>query len=46
VDYLGEIILHVHGLRDRIHGLRFTHAPDVLRHFSARFEPVGGMLVH
>jgi tryptophanase len=46
VDYLGEIILHVNGLRDRIHGLRFTHAPDVLRHFSARFEPVGGTLVH
>lgn len=40
VDYLSEVILHVHGQRDRIRGLRFTHAPAVLRHFTARFEPV------
>lgn len=45
VDYLGEVILHVHALRARIRGLRFTAAPAVLRHFTARFEPVGGALL-
>lgn len=44
VDYLGEVILHVNGLRERLRGLRFVHAPEVLRHFTARFEPVGGAL--
>ncbi len=41
VDYLGEVILHVNAQRQRLRGLRFTHAPAVLRHFTARFEPVG-----
>ena len=45
VDYLGEVILHVNSLRDRLRGLRFTHAPAVLRHFTARFEPVGETLI-
>jgi tryptophanase len=45
VDYLGEVILHVNSLRHRLRGLRFTHAPAVLRHFTARFEPVGGTLI-
>jgi tryptophanase len=40
VDYLGEVIVAVHGQRERLRGLRFTHAPEVLRHFSARFEPL------
>ncbi|MCF7687537.1 MAG: tryptophanase [Cephaloticoccus sp.] len=41
VDYLGEVILHVNRQRETIRGLRFAHAPKVLRHFTARFEPVG-----
>ena len=45
VDYLGEVILRVHGLRGRIRGLRMTHAPAVLRHFSARFEPAHGAIL-
>ena len=40
VDYLGEVILHVNSQRASIRGLRFTHAPAVLRHFTAKFEPV------
>jgi tryptophanase len=40
VDYLAEVILYVHARRERLRGLRFTHAPAVLRHFTARFEPV------
>jgi tryptophanase len=44
VDYLGEVILHVHDIRDRVRGLRLTEAPEVLRHFTARFEPAHGTL--
>ena len=45
VDYLAEVLLHVGGLRERIRGVRMTHAPAVLRHFTARFEPAHGELV-
>ena len=40
VDYLGEVILHVFGQRDKIRGLQLVSAPEVLRHFTARFAPV------
>jgi tryptophanase len=40
VDYLGEVVLHVQGQREKIRGLRITQAPEVLRHFTARFEPL------
>jgi tryptophanase len=45
VDYLGEVILHVNSIRHRLRGLKFTQAPVVLRHFTAKFEPVGGTLI-
>jgi tryptophanase len=45
VDYLAEVLEHVNGMRDRIRGLRFTYKPAVLRHFTARFEPLGGELI-
>lgn len=44
VDYLAEVLLHVHGLRHRIRGMRITRAPAQLRHFTAELEPVGGEL--
>jgi len=40
VDYLGEVILRVHAMREKIRGMRMTHAPEVLRHFTAQFAPV------
>jgi len=45
VDYLAEVILHVNGLKERIRGVRIASAPAVLRHFSARMEPVHGSLL-
>jgi tyrosine phenol-lyase len=42
IDYVVEVILEVHGRRDRIGGFRFTHQAPVLRHFTARFEPLYG----
>ncbi|MFP4623664.1 MAG: tryptophanase [Gemmatimonadota bacterium] len=40
IDYVIEVILEVFGRRESIGGFRFTHQSDVLRHFTARFEPL------
>ena len=45
VDYLAEVLLHVHGLRERIRGVRLVEAPPMLRHFTAKLEPAHGALV-
>jgi tryptophanase len=42
VDYLAEVILYVNSTRHTLRGLRIVQAPDVLRHFSARLEPLSG----
>lgn len=39
--YVVEVLEEVRDQGDRIPGLRFTHAPEVLRHFTARFEEIG-----
>jgi tryptophanase len=39
VDYVAEAVLEVARLRETLRGYRLTHAPRVLRHFTARFEP-------
>jgi tryptophanase len=40
VDYLAEIILAVHERRERIPGHRIVWQAPVLRHFTARMEPI------
>jgi tryptophanase len=45
VDYLAEVLLHVNQIKDRIRGVRIVDALPVLRHFSARLEPVGGNIL-
>ena len=40
IDYVVEVILDVYRRRDAIGGFRFTHQAPVLRHFTARFEPL------
>ncbi len=45
VDYLAEVILHVHGLRHRIRGVRLVDAPPLLRHFVAKVAPAHGTLL-
>ena len=45
VDYLAEVLLHVHGLRHRLRGVKLTEAPEQLRHFTAKFAPVGGAVI-
>ena len=39
MDYVIEVILQVFDRREAIGGFRFTHQANVLRHFTARFEP-------
>jgi tryptophanase len=45
VDYLAEVLLHVHYLRARIRGVRIVEGPPTLRHFSARFAPAHDALI-
>ncbi|MFO7892325.1 MAG: tryptophanase [Longimicrobiales bacterium] len=40
IDYVVEVILEVFGRRKQMGGFRFTHQAPVLRHFTARFEPM------
>jgi tryptophanase len=40
IDYVGEAVIHVAGLKDQLRGYRITSAPKVLRHFTATFEPL------
>ncbi len=40
VDYLAEVLTYVNQMKGEIRGLRMVEAPEVLRHFSARFEPL------
>ncbi len=42
LDYVVETILEIAARRERIPGYRFTYAPELLRHFTARFEPLPG----
>ncbi len=41
VDYLAEVILAVHAQRNRLTGYRIVYQAPVLRHFTARLEPLG-----
>jgi len=39
------VLLYLNTLVARIRGVRMVDAPDVLRHFTATFEPVAGEIV-
>ena len=41
LDFVVKTLTEIAARRDQIHGYRFTYAPEFLRHFTARFEPVG-----
>jgi tryptophanase len=45
VDYLGEVLIYVNRMRNQIRGVRMVEAPNVLRHFTARFEPAAGAML-
>jgi tryptophanase len=41
IDYVAEAVIYVAKMRDQLRGYRITHAPTVLRHFTAEFQPLG-----
>ncbi len=40
IDYLIEIILEVYNTREKLKGYKITYEAPMLRHFTARFEPL------
>jgi tryptophanase len=42
IDYVVEAILEVNARKHEIRGLEIVEEPPFLRHFSAKFRPVGG----
>ncbi|MCI4349730.1 MAG: tryptophanase [Thermoplasmata archaeon] len=40
LEFVAEVIAKVHRRRNEIRGMRMVHAPEHLRHFTARFEPL------
>jgi tyrosine phenol-lyase len=40
LDYVAAVLTHIRDLAGTLQGFRMTHAPKVLRHFSARFAEV------
>jgi tryptophanase len=40
IDYVAEVVIEVARQASTLAGYRIAHAPRVLRHFTARFEPV------
>ncbi len=41
MDYVAEAVIRLYKERDKIKGLRIVYEPEIMRHFSARFEPIG-----
>jgi tyrosine phenol-lyase len=40
LEYVAEVIERLYADRERVGGLRMVYAAEVLRHFTARFEPL------
>ncbi len=40
LDYVADTLARLVQRRETVRGYRFTYAPELLRHFTARFEPV------
>ncbi len=40
MDYVAEAVIELYKKRDTIKGLKIVYEPKIMRHFSARFEPI------
>jgi tryptophanase len=40
LDYVADVCAKLYGERQAIEGLRLTYEASVLRHFTARLEPI------
>lgn len=45
MDVVAESVIALFEEREKVHGLQFTHEPEYLRFFQAKFAPVGGPVV-
>jgi len=45
IDYVAEVVIAINKIKDRIRGVRIVESAPILRHFSARLEPVAGSLI-
>ena len=41
IDYVIEIILEVFNNRNKLKGYKISYEASMLRHFTAKFEPIG-----
>jgi tryptophanase len=40
LDYVADVLAAIGSRRENVHGYTITHAPELLRHFTARFAPL------
>ena len=40
MDYVADTLAKIKSRAKQIRGYKFTYAPELLRHFTARFEPL------
>ena len=40
LDYVGDVLAIIAAKKERVKGLKITYAPELLRHFTARFDPL------
>jgi tryptophanase len=40
LEYVADSLAKIAARKEKVRGYRFTYAPELLRHFTARFEPV------
>ena len=40
LDYVADSLARIKERAPKVHGYKFTYAPELLRHFTARFEPL------
>jgi len=40
LDYVANCFARIQEHATRVRGYKFSYAPDLLRHFTARFEPL------
>jgi tryptophanase len=40
LDFVVETLVKIAKRKEQVRGYRFSYAPELLRHFTARFEPL------